>query len=164
MQGSVVYKVGRKGTRLDLLLCKSLKKFKKVDKAVSSTTFTVLNRHTWYLTEENTSLPLFNTKISLKTRTELALSIFLQQIPSEALEIRKPAVEDFVGGRSGVLFDLLEIPMDFLKEDDWSQAPEYTAIETALKNLTPMPYNQLFRMGVIIKGRSSQHRQNLKPT
>ena len=44
----------------DLLLYKSLLKFKKINKAVSTKTSTSLNRHTWYLTEDLISLSLFN--------------------------------------------------------------------------------------------------------
>ena len=83
-------------------------------------TLTVLNCHTWYLTEENISLSLLNKNISLEIRTELAKKIFLQHMPSEAVEIRKPTLPsitsksglvDIVGGRSRVLFDLLDIPI-----------------------------------------------------
>ena len=81
-------------------------------------TLTVLNCHTWYLTEENISLSLLNKNISLEIRTELAKKIFLQHMPS--VEIRKPTLPsitsksglvDIVGGRSRVLFDLLDIPI-----------------------------------------------------
>ena len=36
----------------DLLFCKSLAKYKKINTGVSSKTLAVLNRHTWYLTED----------------------------------------------------------------------------------------------------------------
>ena len=102
---------------------------------------------TWYLTEENIAITLFNTNISLERRSELAKKIYLLQIPSEAVEIRKPTLpsitsksilEDFVGGRSRVLFDLLGVSLEFLNEDNWSEAPEFSLIQAALKNLTPI--------------------------
>ena len=77
----------------------------------------------------------------------MSKAIYVLKMPSEAVEIRKPTLlsitskselVDFVGGRSRVLFDHLDIPMDFLNEDDWSQAPAYTATEKALKKLTPI--------------------------
>ena len=63
------------------------------------------------------------------------------------MEIRKPTLpfinsnstlEDYVGGRSRVLFDLLDVSSDFLKDDNWSEAPEFSMIQSALKNLTPI--------------------------
>ena len=92
----------------DINLFTRLENFKKVDRAVSLKTLSVLNRHTWYLTEENSAIALFNTDISLERRSELAKKIYLLQIPSEEIVIRKPTLpsitsesilEDFVGGR-----------------------------------------------------------------
>ena len=95
-----------------------LEKFRKVDKAVSLKTIEVLNRHTWYLTEDNIAISLSNKNISLERRSEMSKKIYLLQIPSEAVEIRKPTLlsinsnstlGDYVGGRSTVLFDLLDV-------------------------------------------------------
>ena len=60
----------------DLELCKSLAKYKKINKGVSSKTMKVLNRHTWYLTEDLISLSLFNEDVPLETRTLLAIQIY----------------------------------------------------------------------------------------
>ena len=81
----------------------------------------------------------------MERRSELAKKIYLLQIPSEAVEIRKPTLPsitsksilgDFVGGRSRVLFDLLGVSLEFLNEDNWSEAPEFSLIQAALKNLS----------------------------
>ena len=86
----------------------SLEKFRKVDRAVSLKTLAVLNRLTWYLAKENIAISLFNTNIPLERRSEIAQKIYLLQIPSEAVEIRKPTLpsitsksilEDYVVGR-----------------------------------------------------------------
>ena len=131
----------------DINLFTRLEKFKKVDRAVSLKTLAVLNRHTWYLTEENIAIALFNTDISLERRSELAKKIYLLQIPSEEIVIRKPTLpsitsesilEDFVGGRSRGLFDLLGVSLEFLNEDNWNEAPEFSLVQAALKNLTPI--------------------------
>ena len=131
----------------DISLFTRLEKFKKVDRAVSLKTLAVLNRHTWYLTEENIAIALFNTDISLERRSELAKKIYLLQIPSEEIVIRKPTLpsitsesilEDFVGGRSRVLFDLLGVSLEFLNEDNWNEAPEFFLVQAALRNLTPI--------------------------
>ena len=59
----------------DLALCKSLSKYKRINKDISSNTLAVLNRHTWYLTEDFISLSLFNEYLSLDTRTLLTTAI-----------------------------------------------------------------------------------------
>ena len=114
---------------------------------ISSSTCSVLNRHTWYLTEELVTFSLFNENISLEERTLLARKIHNQQIPADEVEIRKPSlpvidnkseITDFVGGRSRGLFDLLKIPLDFLQDEEWHLLPEFTAAKNSLKNLTPI--------------------------
>ena len=105
-------------------------KFKKVHK-VSSKTCTVLNRHTWYLTEELITLSLFNEDTPIEARSLVAREIH-GQAASGKLEIQKPTlplineksdISDFVGGRSRLLFDLLEIPPDFLQDEEWTYSP-----------------------------------------
>ena len=129
----------------DLNLYKSLQKFKNVHKKVSSTTSTVLNRHTWYLTEELIPLSLFDDKIPLDKRTLLATKI--GQLTPGGTEICKPTLPtislkselaDFVGERSTTLFDLLNTPVDFLLKPDWQLQPEYNSVKTSLKNLSPL--------------------------
>ena len=116
----------------DLLFCKSLAKYKKINTGVSSKTLAVLNRHTWYLTEDLISLSLFNEDISLENRTLLAAQIHHKSSPAD-MDIRKPTLPavtvksellDFVGPRSKLLFDLLEIPTDFLITAEWTQCIE----------------------------------------
>ena len=67
----------------DLDLYNGLLKFKKIHTAVSKTTCSVLNRHTWYLTEELIPFSLFNQDIPLETRTLLAKKIYEESVPEE---------------------------------------------------------------------------------
>ena len=129
----------------DLNLYKSLQKFKSVHKKVSSSTSTVLNRHTWYLAEELIPLSLFDDNIPLDKRTLLATKI--GQLTPGGTEICKPTLPaislkselaDFVGERSTTLFDLLNTPVDFLLKPDWQLQPEYHSVKTSLKNLSPL--------------------------
>ena len=129
----------------DINLFKSLQKFKTVHKKVSTATSTVLKRHTWYLTEELIPLSLFDEHLPLATRNLLATKI--GQLTSGEKEICKPTLPaltpkselaDFIGERSTVLFDLLEIPVDFLQHEDWHLQPEYTAVKSSLGNLSPL--------------------------
>jgi len=127
-----------------MVICSRTICFKKIHKTVSSSTCSVLNRHTWYLTEELITFSLFNEELSLETRTLLATKIYEQSAPGE-LEIQKPTLPavneksdiiDFVGERSKLLFDLLEIPTDFLHNEEWYLSTEYDTVKKALKNLS----------------------------
>ena len=80
----------------------------------------------------------------LETRTLLATKIYEQSAPGE-LDIQKPTLPavneksdiiDFVGERSKLLFDLLEIPTDFLHNEEWYLSTEYDTVKKALKNLS----------------------------
>ena len=106
----------------------------------------VLNRHTWYLTEDLISLSLFNEDISLETRTLLAAAIHQKSSAGE-VEIRKPTLPaaavdvtseilDVFGPRSKLLIDLLEIPTDFLNSDECYKSTEYETAKKALKALS----------------------------
>ena len=129
----------------DLDLYRSLQKFKAVHKKVSQSTSAVLNRHTWYLTEELIPFSLFDEDLSLDARTLLAAEI--GQKSSGGTDIRKPTLPsltatstliDFVGDRSTTLFDLLDIPVDFLLKKDWNLQPEYSSIQSSLKSPSPL--------------------------
>ena len=61
------------------------------------------------------------------------------------MEIRKPTLPevdvtseilDFVGPRSKLLFDLLEISTDFLNTEEWYKSTEYETAKKALKALS----------------------------
>ena len=129
----------------DINLFKSIKKFAKVDKKVSTTTAAVLLRHTWYLTEECIPFAIFNETLPEADRDALATA--LGALPSTTIEIRKPTLPhlttdskllDFVGPRSTLLFDLLNIPHTFLANDNWKDLPEYKTVKDALKKLRPI--------------------------
>ena len=129
----------------DLELYRRLLKFRSIHKKVSSSTTVVLNRHTWYLTEELIPFSLFDDDLPLDTRSELATKI--TQHSSGWMEIRKPTLPsisqkselaDFAGERSTLLFDLLKTPLDFLSKPDWNQQPEFSKIKSNLKNLSPL--------------------------
>ena len=130
----------------DIQLYKRLLKFKSVHKKVSSSTSKVFRRHPWYLTEEMIFCSLFNEDLPMELRNTLASMIGGLEDPV-GLEIRKPtlplltaksAITDFVGDRSGIFFDLLGVPTDFLLSPDWHLTPEYDTAEEAMKNLSPL--------------------------
>ena len=105
----------------------------------------MLQRHTWYLTEELVPLALFNEKLPLDDRTHLALKI--GQLPLEELDIRKPSLPsihlkseliEYVGVRSTLPFTLVGVPHTFLLLPDWSTSPHYEKMKTALGDLSPL--------------------------
>ena len=129
----------------DIDLYKRLQKFRTIHKKVSSTTSNLLQRHTWYLTEELISVSLFDETLPEDTRNLLAAQIGALR-PGE-VEVRKPSLptlttksqlKDFIWDRSTLLFDLLDIPIDFLRKEDWRLQPEYAAVKSSLRNLSPI--------------------------
>ena len=121
----------------DINLYKDIQKFRKVHSKVATATSSVIKRHTWYLTEELIPFSLFNESLPEEIRSALAAKI--GQLNSGKMEIRKPTLPaltstsdlaDFVGERSTLLFDLLEIPVTFLQHKEWSLL--------SLGNLSPL--------------------------
>ena len=129
----------------DLLLYKSLLKFSKVDKAVSTAAADKLQRHTWYLTEENIPFALFDTSLPSSLRDDLAAAISI--LPPGTIPPRKPTLPeltaesnllDFVGPRSTLLFNLVDVPHTFLSSSSWKESPSYTKVQEALARLHPI--------------------------
>ena len=91
----------------DLAFHKRADSFKAVDKKVSRSATKVLNRHTWYLTEELIALTIFDEGLTKETRDLIAAK--LGNLDVEKFEIKKPslptitaatAVSDFAQGLS----------------------------------------------------------------
>ena len=87
---------------------------------------------------------LFDRNLSLETRTNLATKI-LGAVTPEKLDIRKPTLPlltetstlcDYVGPRSRLLFDLLEINPAFLSLTDWSSTHDYNTVKESMENLS----------------------------
>ena len=104
-----------------------------------------MQRHTWYLTEELIAISLFDESLPDETRNLLASKI--GALTPGDIEVRKPSLptltskselKDYVGERSTLLFDLLDVPVTFLQKEDWRLQPEYTAVKTSLRNLSPI--------------------------
>ena len=103
----------------------------------------VLQRHTWYLTEELIPLSLFDAKFPEDTANRLAEKI--GQLPESDLKIQKPtlpkicrksAIPDFVGPRSTVLFKSIGVKHTFLASPGWRVQPKYQQVKAAVKNPT----------------------------
>ena len=119
--------------------------FKKIDKKVATLCTKVLQRHTWYLSQENITFALFDDSLPLSTREQLATAIVEKTSSAGDIVIKKPelpqidessALTDFVGPRSRLIFDLVGVSTDFLKEDRWHLTADYNKIKSTLNNIS----------------------------
>ena len=130
----------------DLRLFTSLQKFNKVpgklSKKIVTKTSAILQRHTWYLSEELIPISLFSDKVPDEEKEVIAAKI--GKLPAQPLPIKKPKVSeksslgDFVGPRSILLFQLLGESHTFLSKDEWWLLPQYEDIKRSLRNLVPL--------------------------
>ena len=127
-----------------LELYQRMRKFRKVHKKIAEVKETVLQIHTWYLSEELLPLCVFSpgppeilNKLAQKNSS----------LPDSDLPLKKPklpnitpksSLEDFVGPRSTLLFRILDVPHSFLSSPDWSSSPEFEKKKGDLNNLTPL--------------------------
>ena len=127
----------------DLKLHQRLLKFRHIHKKLENVGLKVLQRHTWYLTQELVPVCLFNN-IFEDMKNEIAEKI--SNLPVNNLSIQKPvlptisskSLADYIGPRSTTLFAILGISHKFLGDPDWRQYSEYIKINMALKNLKPI--------------------------
>ena len=128
----------------DLALFKRMRKFIKVHKKLAEVGETVLQRHTWYLTEELLPLCLFSPNPP-ETLDNIATRI--SSLPDSDHPLQKPvlprilpnsSLADFFGARSTVLFKILNVPHSFLSSPDWRSSPEFMKIKEAVSNLSPL--------------------------
>ena len=109
--------------------------FKRVSKAVSDACLPVLQKHTWYLTEECIPIALSNPALEIGG------------LPPTSIQIRKPTLPsitssgtlpDFVGPRSFLLFSQLKLNHTFLLAEDWWETPHFSTLKSAISNLHPV--------------------------
>ena len=129
----------------DLQLFHDLEKFSKVDKKVAGVGISKLQRHTWYLTEENIVFALFDESLPTTTRDELTAS--LSTLSPGDVAPKKPSLpklstnsklQDFIGPRSILLFNLTDTPPSFLSSPSWRDSPDYSKLRSTLKQLRPI--------------------------
>ena len=102
--------------------------------------------YTWYLTEELLQLPfsLPDEDLSDDIRDDLANKI-VETKNCDIIEAAKPVLPiivsgsqliDFVGPRSQLIFQLLNIDVDFLTRPNWRESSELLDMKRALKSLS----------------------------
>ena len=128
----------------DLELQQRMRKFSRVHKKLAEVGETVLQRHTWYLTEELLPLCLFSPG---PPDTLNKVAQLISKLPDYDLPLQKPtlptilpgsSLPDFVGPRSTLIFKLLKVSHSFLSSPDWRSSPEFKKVKEALNNLTPV--------------------------
>ena len=128
----------------DLKLHQRLLKFQHIHNKLANVGLSVLQHHTWYLTQELVPVCLFNNNISEDMKNKIVEKI--SNFPVDNLSIQKPVLPkigskslvDYIGPRSTTLFSILGISHKFLGDPNWRKYPKYIKIEMALKNLTPI--------------------------
>ena len=99
------------------------------------------------MTEEDVVFSLFDEDLPIRDRTEMAEAIYnsCSSSPRTFLETKKPTLPEFnensklvefIGPRSRLLFDLLNLPLDFLSEANWHLTSHYQKAKAALKSLS----------------------------
>ena len=127
---------------IDLKMFQDLSTSRRVNRGVSDAYIPVLQRHTWYITEDSIPIALFNPDLDSEAADLLAEKI--GELPPTPVQIRKPVLPQitpsselsiFVGPRSILLFSLLKIDHTFLLTEDWRETPQYTQMETVISSL-----------------------------
>ena len=82
--------------------------------------------------------------LRISTRERLATAILEKTSNAGDIVIKKPelpqidessALADFVGPRSRLIFDLVGVSTDFLKEDRWPLTADYHKVKSTLNNI-----------------------------
>ena len=127
----------------DLDLYKRLEKFAKIHKKLSTVGAKVLQRHTWYLSEELIPISLFDPNLPDVVTDVDSIAQKISRLPDGDLPIEKPTlprigktsvITDFVGPRSTVLFKLIDVPHSILSQPDWRHQPGVIRVREALQN------------------------------
>ena len=118
-------------------------------KKVTTVTSDVLNRHTWYRTEELISFSLFDESLSDEIRNDLAQQI--GELNTTEIEIRKPIlpvlskdskVTDHMLDKYQLYYShsltYLKTSCYRVQHEDWRSQTEYSAAKGSLRNMSPL--------------------------
>ena len=142
----------------DLEFFKKLVRFSSMDPELGDCAKTILLRHTWYLQEETVPMALFSDKLTEDDKSRLASKMltFESNKPShwdseEGGEVRyelgKPVLNldltpatkliDLVGVNSFMIFDLLGISWDWLRDkpDSWSSSEMFMTMRDYIRTV-----------------------------
>lgn len=125
----------------DLKFMQDLEEFATIDQEISNLAIAALSRHLYYLSEEMIVLLLFSDKLSAAEKNQLAgrLLEIDENLPERNLRLNHTKynehvdswstkqIVDFIGNRSLHLFQLFNIPLNFLRVDanQWTNNVEY---------------------------------------
>ena len=120
----MVTSIGADAPHNDLDLYKLLNKYKKIDTEVAEIALKVLERHLFYLTQENVVMALFSNKLDEDKKSRIASRLLTFSVPDQ-FKTEKPrpptdldkdsTLESLVGEKSWTLFHILGVGTDWLK-------------------------------------------------
>ena len=103
-------------------------------------------RQRWYLTEELSVLSLFDNGLPFDERSDIATTllsfprpqVFLPGQPSFPIDADETKIQDLIGPRSWLLFDLLGKSPEWLQSpaEEWENNDEYNEINRVIMNLS----------------------------
>lgn len=106
------------------------------DSAIGKAASTGFSRHLWYLSEYLVAFAFFDRDVSIQVKREMVAALEKpgsdyppKRIDATGLAVRKMTVADFVTRSSRHLFEVLNIPDEFLlvDPDDWESRDDYRA-------------------------------------
>ena len=80
--------------RRDLNLIKKLQQFQKLNSKISEATSEKLQRHLWYLSEENVVLALFDDEVSLPTKRAILLTMKATECDKQQGKVQKRCIQN----------------------------------------------------------------------
>ena len=138
----------------DLLLLKSLYKYRKVDKVCADAAINAFSNHLWYLTEELVLLGVFSSRVPLPTKVKMVEKLksvdkhicskrygpsTYGKPPFPRIPVNADAdLSEFVGEDSWSFFHLLKINTRFLDlpAKDWSSNPQFQAAKEVVASFS----------------------------
>ncbi len=118
----------------DMLLLTSLLQYSAIHPAISKATSAKLSNHLWYLSEDLVGLAFFDSQVCPATKTLMVKALEQEGNRDQAKRINVAldtftgkSLEDFVTANTKKLFELMELPNDFLSvdPDEWDNRDDF---------------------------------------
>ena len=134
--------------RRDLDLMMKLKQFRTLHPNISKAAVEKLQRHLWYLSEENVGLALFDDKVSLSTKRAILSKMEPAQADAHQSQVHKRCIQGssiinenelalFASQISKRLFRSMGVPGSFLEIDPsrWNENLDFQSAREVMKGL-----------------------------
>uniref|UniRef100_A0ABD2WNZ5 Uncharacterized protein n=1 Tax=Trichogramma kaykai TaxID=54128 RepID=A0ABD2WNZ5_9HYME len=144
----------------DLHLIKQLISYKQINFEVATKALLKLSEHVWYLGEDLIALSLFDDHVDIEMKKKICKALTNEEstIVKKRRKVELSTIDsftgkdlsDFVSEKSLKLFEVFDLPSDFLDLDIelWQDSNEYKASHDFLKNL--MVVNDVAERGIAL--------------